>query len=79
MQALKEERLETERARERVQSALEKRNQKLEARRQLVEAKRIEVAGGKEALEAIRAKQRAAEADTFLDELGLSMGSASSA
>ncbi|KAI9638966.1 uncharacterized protein MKK02DRAFT_41995 [Dioszegia hungarica] len=74
MEELKAGRLETERARERIQSVLEQRNQKLEARRQLVEAKRVELAGGVEALEAIRAKQREAAADSFLDALEEEIG-----
>jgi hypothetical protein len=57
MQELREQRLETERARLRVQNALEHRNTKLDARRELIEAKRIEVAGGKEAYAAIKADQ----------------------
>jgi hypothetical protein len=74
MEELKAGRLETERARERVQSVLHQRNERLEARRKLVEAKRIQVAGGKEAYEEMQAKRRGAEADRFLDDLGLDMG-----
>lgn len=68
MEDLKAGRQDTERARARVMDALAKRNKKLDARRELLEAKRIEMAGGKEALEEIR---RAHAAETFLDSLGM--------
>lgn len=73
MQELKEGRLETEKARERVRTALNTRNERLEARNALLETKRIEMAGGKEALENIRSQQRAEAADNFLNELGLDL------
>jgi hypothetical protein len=53
---------------------MQKRNRALDARRELLEAKRIEMAGGREALEALRAKQKADAADKFLDELTLALG-----
>lgn len=67
MEELKAQRAETERARQRVHTALEQRNQKLDARRQLLEKKREEKYG-KEELERIRAERRAKEADTLLAE-----------